>query len=155
VTWALALAALLLLGSVAAAIQAVRGRRADESRVTGLRRELAGLRARVQALETRQRGGGGDTLTSQLVLTAEAPPARVLAELTELLPPDVRFDSVSFGYGDSLEIEANVVARRPDAYDVFMERLAGSPSFMDVVPGPEVRESEMRSSVRMSYGRAP
>lgn len=154
-SWALGLAVLLLVWSGVATVQALRGSRADQGRLTELRREVEALRGRAASLEARQRGSGGDLLTSQLVLTAEAAPGPVLAELTALLPGDVRFDSLSFEYGSRLDIDASVVARRPAAYDVFLERLSGSARFNDVQPGPEVRESEMRSSVRMSYTRLP
>lgn len=154
-TWALALAALLLAWSTVAATQASRAGWADAARLAGLRREVEGLRARASSLETRQRGAAGETLTAQLVLTAEAGPERVLAELSDLLPADVRLERVSFAYGARLGIEAQVVARRPPAYDVFLERLAGSPLFADVAPGAEARENEMRSSLSMSYRRLP
>lgn len=153
--WALGAAALLLAVSGASAGQALREKRAADASIAELRLALAGSRARVAELEQRQRAAGGDAATSQLVLTAEAPPPRVLAELAALLPPEVRVDAVSLSYGARLELDAQLVARRPEAYDLFLERLAESSSFADVVPGPEVREGEMRSSVRMSYARLP
>ena len=50
-----------------------------------------------------------------------------------------------------LELDAQVVARDADAYDVLLERLSGSDRFSDVLPGPEAREGEVRVRVRMTY----
>lgn len=147
-------AAALLLASAARAPGAIRDARESEARIAELRREVESDRDRLRALESRRRAGG-DLLTSQLVLTAEAAPARVLAEITELLPPDVRLESASFSYSSRLEIETQLVARRPASYDVFLERVAGSPLFTEVLPGPEAREDEMRASLRMAYRRLP
>jgi len=150
----LGIAALLFVASASSAYSTRSEARASQAYLAGLRREVEQDRSRLRALEARRRSGG-NLLTSKLVLTAEAPPARVLAELTELLPPDVRLESVTFAYGSRLEIEAQAVARRPASYDLFLERLAGSPSFGEILPGPEAREGEMRGSLRMTYQRLP
>jgi len=150
----LGLAALLFVASALSAYSNSREARASEAYLAGLRHELEQDRSRLRALESRRRSGG-NLLTSKLVLTAEAPPARVLAELTELLPPDVRLESVALAYGARLEIEALAVARRPASYDLFLERLAASASFGEILPGPEAREGEMRGSLKMTYKRLP
>lgn len=149
-----AVAAALFVASVAAAPEAARNAREREASIAELRHEVEGLRGRLRSLES-GRHAGGSLLTSQLVLTAEAPPTRVLAEIAALLPPDVRLESVGLAYGARLEIETVAVARQPASYDLFLERLAASPSFSEILPGPEAREAEMRGSVRMAYRRLP
>jgi hypothetical protein len=142
-----ALSGLILLTAAYFASESVATARAAEASVAGLRAELEGARARLAALEARHRGDG-DVLTSQIVLTAQLPPARVLAELGALLPADVRLDGLALRYGALLEIDTQLVAQRPAAYDAFLDRLSDS-SFQDVLPGAEVREGEMHASVRM------
>jgi hypothetical protein len=149
---ALGVAALLLLASAARTVQALREARASQAAVADLRREVVEARARLSTLEGRRRS---DLLTSQLVLTAEAPPGRVLAELAELLPPDARLESVLLGYGARLEIDAEVVARRPASYDLLLERLQASQSFSDIQPGPEARQGEIRATLRMTRAGVP
>lgn len=153
-TLLLAVAALLFAASALSASRAWSEARASAASLAGLRRAVEQDRSRLRALEARRRSGG-NLLTSKLVLTAEAPPARVLAEITELMPPDVRLESVAFVYGTQLEIEAQAVARRPASYDLFLERLAGSQRFGEILPGPELREGEMRGALRMTYSRLP
>ena len=145
-------AALLLLASATAAVEAVRAARVAEATVTGLRRSVVEARERLRVLQGRRRS---DLLTSQLVLTAEAPPARVLAELAELLPPDARLESLSLSYGSRLEIDAEVVTRRAASYDLLLERLQASPAFGDIQPGPEARQGEMRATLRMTHASVP
>lgn len=153
-TLLLAVGAALFVASVGGAPDAVRDAREREAAIAALRQEVEGLRGRLRGLEARRRTGG-DQLTSQLVLTAEAPPTRVLAEITELLPPDVRLESVGLAYGARLDVEAVAVARSPASYDLFLERLAASPLFSEILPGPEAREAEMRGTLRMAYRRLP
>ena len=150
----LAAAALVFMASALSAFQAWSEARTTDAYLAGLRREVEQDRERLRALEARRRSGG-NLLTSKLVLTAEAPPARVLAEISALMPPDVRLENVTLAYGARLEIEAQTVARRPASYDLFLERLAGSPLFGEILPGPEMREGEMRGTLRMTYRRLP
>ncbi len=112
------------------------------------RREAAVVAEKTRGLEV---GRGGGTLGSQIVLTAEAPPPRVVAALAALLPPDVRLDGVALAYGDNLGIEARVVARHAASYDLFLKRLSESPSFTGIVPGAESRQSGVQASVQMRY----
>ena len=152
--WLLAAAALLFAASAASASRSWSEARASEASLGALRAELETDRARLRALEAK-RGAGGDLAASRLTLTAEAPPGRVLAQLAELLPPDVRLESVAFTYGARLEIEAQAVARRPAAYDLLLERLTASPLFGEVQPGAETREAEMKGTLRFVYARLP
>jgi hypothetical protein len=149
-TLLLAGAALLFAWSAASTARDWSESRANDASMGGLRAEVERQRGRLRELEA-QRRSGSNLLTAKLALTAEAPPARVLAELTQLLPPDVRLESVAFTYGARLEIEALTLARRPAAYDLFLERLAGSPLFGEIQPGPEAREGEMRGALRFTY----
>jgi hypothetical protein len=92
-----------------------------------------------------------ETLASQIVLATIAPPPRVLAELTALLPGETRLTDLSLSYGAKVELALHVMARRASAYDLFLKRLSESPRFRDVVPGPENRNGEIQASVRMTY----
>jgi Tfp pilus assembly protein PilN len=150
----LAVAAVVLLASVTSASRSWAEARSSSRYLDGLRAELQRERDRLRELESRRRAGAS-VMTSKLALTAEAPPARVLAQLSGLLPPDVRLDSVGFTYGERLEIEAVAVARRPSSYDLLLERLSASPLFGEIQPGPEARQGEMRGSLRFVYKGAP
>jgi len=118
--------------------------------VDDVRREADAAAERVRALES-GRVPGGDTLMSQAQFTMEAPPPRIVADLSALLPPDVRLLSLMLTYRDRLEVDARVSARKAEAYDELLARLGRSPLFEDVVPGPENREGELFASVRMRY----
>lgn len=147
-TLLVALASLALLWSSA---QAVRWWREARSRTRGVedaRGELDAARAQLSALESRP---GDIALARQTLLTLDAPPPRVLAALAEVLPKDVRLESVSMRYGDRLELEMEVVARTSAAYDAFLDRLASSPRFETVLSGEENREGEVRASVRAGF----
>ena len=73
-------------------------------------------------------------LAAQALLTADAPPSRVVAELARLMPADVRLDDLRLAYGERLELEMRVSARVAGSYDVFLERLERSPSFARCCP---------------------
>ena len=146
----LGIASLLFLASAASASRSWAEARSSAAYLDGLRGELQQERDRLRELESKRRAGAS-LMTSKLALTAEAPPARVLAQLSALLPSDVRLDSVTFQYGERLEIDAVAVARRPASYDVFLERLSASPLFGEIQPGPEARQGEMRGSLRLVY----
>jgi anti-sigma factor RsiW len=120
-------------------------RAADE-----VRREADAVAARVQALQGR-REAGGPTLSSQVLLSGEAPPPRVLAAVSSVLPADVRLEGIGLTYGRRLEVELKVAARDPKAYDAFLKRLSESAWFDEIVPGPETREGEVHASVVMRY----
>jgi Tfp pilus assembly protein PilN len=126
----------------------------SQAAVLALRGTLAGERTRLEAARSRRREGGA-TLFTQAALTAEAPPARVLAELSALLPPDARFENVALGYGARIEIDVQVAARDARAYDRLLERLSESPLFEDVVPGAESRDGEVRAGIRLAWRSGP
>ena len=114
------------------------------------REELGSARSRAKALEPGT-GGANAVLASRILLSREAPPQAVMAELSGLLPPDVRLDDVRLDYGARLSVELRVRARDAAAYDLFLERLAGSPRFVGVVPGDEARGRELTAVLRLSY----
>jgi Tfp pilus assembly protein PilN len=149
--------ALLVAGVLAAALCAsavVSGRAevgAARARLADVRRDVDDTRRRALVLEKRM----GDGVTGQAWLTAEAPPSRVLAELGEVLPPDVRLDGLSLTYGRRLEVEMRVVARSPRAYDRLLERLQASPRLKDLVLGAENREGEVQTTVHASFEPGP
>jgi len=95
--------------------------------------------------------GPADTLSARALLTAEAPPPRVLADLESVMPKDVRLESVTLAYDDRLRLELHVAARRGAAYDEFLTRLAMSPLFGEVVPEAETRSGEVKASVKARY----
>lgn len=122
----------------------------SQAAVRALRDTLVQERTRLEAVGSRRREGAA-TLFTQAALTAEAPPPRVLAELSSLLPADARLENVTLGYGARLEIELQVAARDARAYDRLLERLSESPLFEDVLPGAESREGEVRAGVRLAW----
>ncbi|HSB61375.1 MAG TPA: hypothetical protein VLI67_06630 [Vicinamibacteria bacterium] len=148
--WDLALAAAGILAVALCAGAIVEARTEAAAVREGLaevRREIAGLERQASSLERR----AGEGPTGQAWLTAEAPPPLVLAELGDLLPPDVRLAGLSLGYGRTLEIEMRVVARSPGAYDRLLERLEASPRLKDLSLGAESREGEVETTVRASF----
>ena len=150
------LAAALVIASAAGAAlrwSAEWRHRGAEAARTLVEAEAAAEKARL--LESR-RPSGEPTLAAQAQATAEAPPQRVVADLSALLPADVRLQSLGLDYRDRVFLDLRVAARRAEAYDVFLQRLAESKRFGDVVPGAETREGELLASLRMSYrGAAP
>jgi hypothetical protein len=150
----LAVAGLALIAATYATASAWTDLRRAREHVESARREASAEAGRLQALESRR---GADSLAGAAVLTLDAPPPRVLAELAALLPPDVRLDSVSLSYGEDLALDVQVAARVSSAYDVFLQRLEDSPRFRDVLPGDESRDAGVRASIRATYrpGRAP
>jgi Tfp pilus assembly protein PilN len=111
--------------------------------------------ATAKARQLDKRGSAADaTLGAQVQATAAAPPQRIVAELADLLPPDVKLQSLQLEYRDRVLLDLRVAARRAEAYDAFLQHLAQSPRFEDVVPGAESREGELLASVRMTYREA-
>ncbi|HEY2941535.1 MAG TPA: hypothetical protein VGN09_03785 [Vicinamibacteria bacterium] len=147
--------ALLAAGTVALLLSAYttahawNGRQRARARVEETRREGEALQARVRELDARREPA--QAIAYQALLTAEAPPPRVLADLVALMPGDVRLDAVSLSYGEPLRLRVDVVARTASSYDLFLDRLQRSPLFADVLPGEENREGELRTSIQMAY----
>ena len=127
--------------------------RAAAARLTAARAETEAVRSRLRDLQVG--GGSADALAAQAVLSGEAPPERVIAAVAELLPGDVRLESVSLAYGRQLVLELRVAARRPASFDLFLDNLQRSPSFTDVLPGEEDRTGEMRALIRGRYAPGP
>jgi len=148
-----AAAALVLSGLLCWNATSDLGRRRDD--VARAAREADAAAERAEAAE-RRRGPLSAVLVAQVRESAEAPPPRIVAELSALLPPEVRLQSLDLDYRERLVVDLHVAARRADAYDQFLARLAASDRFADLVPGPESRQGELTASVRMSYrGSAP
>lgn len=122
--------------------------------VTAARREVEALGAESRTLAPPTRTAD-QVLAAQALRTLHAPPPRVLADLASVLPPDVRLDGVAIAYAPRLQVELQVVARSPQAYDRFVRALTESPLFGDVVPGDESREGELRATVAVAYRGAP
>ena len=140
-------AALLL--SAYATVNAWNGRQRARARVEETRRETQAAQSRVRELEAQREPA--QAAAYQALLTVEAPPPSVLADLVALMPGDVRLDAVSLSYGEPLGVRVDVVARSAPAYDLFLDRLQRSPRFADVLPGEENREGELRTSIQMTY----
>jgi hypothetical protein len=148
----LAAAGLALCLALASAAGAWGDLRHATARLEAARQETAAVSGRARA---RQAGAGPDAvLSARALLTAEAPPPRVMADLETLLPGDVRLVALSLEYGERLELTMRVAARRPASYDRFLRDLQQSSLFADVRPGEEVRDGEVRAQVKASYGGA-
>ena len=118
-------------------VQALRQQIADADR------ELGRLRA--------GHGARGEQLMRQVAHSRDGTPLRVVADLAALMPDDVRLAGLTLGYGKDLEVTADFRARQPGAYDLLLERLADAASFVDIAPGAERREGELRATVKMHY----
>jgi hypothetical protein len=117
-------------------------RQAEEARL-----EVEADRERLRLLASR--GAAAEGVPA--LLSADAPPPRVLADLAAVMPGDVRLESLALTYGQTVALEMQVVARAAPAYDAFLQRLEGSPVFGDVTPGDESRGDEVRGSLRVTY----
>lgn len=144
----LAVGALALGWTIVQAVRSGREAARREESVASSRQDLDATRARLAAVESRPLDA---TIARQTLLTLDAPPPQVVAALAELMPADVRLESVLMRYGDRLEVELRVVARSSTAYDVFLERLASSPRFESVLPGEENRDGEVRAGIKAAY----
>ena len=140
------LAALAVLASAAYAFGAWRDAARVRARLEQARGESQAALARAQAFDVR--GDVGQLMAAQALLTADAPPSRVVAELSRLMPGDVKLDDLRLTYGSRLQLEMRVSARVAGSYDLFLDRLERSPLFGDVLPGDENRQGEVRAVVR-------
>jgi hypothetical protein len=139
-------AALVLVASGVHALGAWQEGRRVQARVQQARGEAQAALTRAQSFESRR--DAGQVLAAQALLTADAPPSRVVAELSRLMPGDVKLDDLRLVYGSRLQVEMRVSARVVSSYDMFLDRLERSPSFTEVLPGDENREGELRAVVR-------
>jgi hypothetical protein len=117
--------------------------------VVDLRRESEAAQARLRTLESRSAPTAA--LATQALLSEEAAPPRVMADLSSLMPPDVKLESMGLVYGESLVIQMQVSAKSAGSYDAFLQRLEGSPLFDDVVPGEETRDGGVTASITARY----
>jgi Tfp pilus assembly protein PilN len=131
------------------AVGAWTGRQRAQARVEDARRESEAAQVRTRELEGRREPA--DAVAYQALLTTEAAPPRVLADLVALMPGDVKLDTVTLTYGEPLRVQVDVIARSAPSYDQFLDRLQRSPLFGDVLPGDENREGELRTSIQMTY----
>lgn len=147
--------ALLGAGTVAlvlsayATVNAWNGRQRARARVEETRRERQAVESRARELEGQREPA--QAVAYQALLTVEAPPPSVLADLVDLMPGDVRLDAVSLSYGEPLGVKVDVVAKSAPSYDLFLDRLQRSPRFADILPGDENRDGEVRTTIQMTY----
>lgn len=140
---------LALLLSLTAALTAWRDFRAVRARLDAVQNGLARTQTRLRSLDASR--GLDQVRAAQALLTIEAPPPRVLGELGNILPPDVRLDSLSLGYGNGLAVDMQVLARTASSYDLFLTRLEESGLFENIVPGDENRDGEVRAHIQATY----
>lgn len=122
-------------------------RRGEVARVV---RDARDAEDRLRRMEAGQ-GTAAAALAAQAEGTLDAPPPRILADLSRAMPPDVRLESLDMDYRDRIFLDLRVRARTPEAYDLFLESLTRSGRFWEIVPGPESRSGEVSASVRASY----
>jgi Tfp pilus assembly protein PilN len=115
------------------------------ARLSDVRREVEAASLRLKAKDARARGA-----TSALP-AAEAPPARIVANLASILPGDTRLERLSIDYARGGALEMHVVARDAASWDRLLDRLARAPWLREVQSGPEAREAEVRSVVRARW----
>lgn len=146
----LAVAASAFLASALGAASAREAAGRAQAAASEAERAAVATEARIRALAP---GGASEAerLAARVELNTTSPLPRVLVDLTDLMPDDVRLRSLSVVYGDDVTLEASVEARTPEAWDVFLDRVAGSKRFHAVSPGPERREGEIHATLRMVY----
>ena len=123
---------------------------AQRLEVQALRRQIADAERELGRLRAGH-GALGEQLLRQVAHSRDGTPLRVVADLAALMPDDVRLAGLTLGYGERLEVTADFRARHPAAYDMLLERLGATASFVDIAPGAERREGELRATVKMHY----
>ncbi len=141
--------AVLLAVSVGHAFRAVALRDSAQRDLARVRREVQEQRTRLAALE--RVSGYHATVKRQVELTARAAPPRVVADIAAVLPAGVLVERLVLDYQDRLELELRVEAREPPDYDRFLEALGASERLQRVLPGAELRESALASTVKAVY----
>jgi type II secretory pathway component PulL len=145
-----ALVVAALAGLAAAAVATLAARRAlreASQAVADVRDDPASRRM----LPRGRRSSEREALAAQALATSAAPPARVFAELASLMPSDVRLNGATLSYDEAVGLELTVSAREDASYDRFLERLAASPRFSDILPGSEARGGALSAPIRMRY----
>jgi Tfp pilus assembly protein PilN len=117
--------------------------------VADVRRDTQAAQARLRTMEARSAPTAA--LATQALLSADAAPPRVLADLAALMPPDVKLDSLSLAYGEGIGLTMRVSAKSGGAYEAFLQRLEGSSAFDEVVPGEETRDGGVSASIDVRY----
>lgn len=117
--------------------------------VANVRKETQAAQARLKTLEARSAPTAA--LANQALLSTDAPPPRVLADLSALMPPDVKLEGLSLAYGDGIGLQMQVSAKVGGAYEAFLQRLERSPLFDEVVPGEESRDGGVSASIQARY----
>jgi hypothetical protein len=118
---------------------------AAHAHLVDVRRDVEAAAARQRALEARARG------PARGIAAAEAPPARIVADLASAIPAGVRLERLLIDYAREGAVEMEVVARDAASWDRLLVRLEGAPSLREVQPGPEQREGEVRTVVRARW----
>jgi hypothetical protein len=145
------LAACVLAVACAAAVREWRWLARARESTEQTRRVLEDTRARARTLQDEKVSDEQARLAAQAVLNVEAPPAAVLAALERTLPADVRLERLELTYGLDVDIDMQVEARRPAAYDEFLTQITRSPHFRAVLPGSESRGDLLRATVKARY----
>jgi len=117
--------------------------------VADVRRDTEAAQARLKTMEARSAPTAA--LATQALLSTDAAPPRVLAELAALMPPDVKLDSLALSYGEGIGLSMHVSAKGTGAYEAFLQRLEASALFEEVVPGEEARDGGVSASIEMRY----
>jgi Tfp pilus assembly protein PilN len=117
--------------------------------VADVRRDTEAAQARLKTMEARSAPTAA--LATQALLSSDAAPPRVLADLAALMPPDVKLDSLALSYGEGIGLSMHVSAKGTGAYEAFLQRLEASALFEEVVPGEEARDGGVSASIEMRY----
>jgi hypothetical protein len=117
--------------------------------VADVRRDTQAAQARLKTMEARSAPTAA--LATQALLSTDAAPPRVLADLAALMPPDLKLDSLSLSYGEGIGMSMHVSAKNAGAYEAFLQRLEASPLFEEVIPGEEARDGGVAASIEMRY----
>lgn len=139
----------LLAASVYAAGAAWVDARDARASYQEVRQEIATAESRAKELQVA--AGPEGAVGARAVWSAEAPPPRVVAALAQMLPRDVRLETLTLRYGAQLEVELTLTARTAADYDRFLQALESSPAFDRVVLGDESRAEVVRASMRVRY----
>jgi Tfp pilus assembly protein PilN len=137
------LAALILAGG--GAWRARQEARQAMARLAEVQREVEATSARLRVLDARAREA------TPALPAAEAPPARIVADIASVLPGDARLERLSIDYARGGVLEMNVVARDAASWDRLLDRLERASWLREVQPGPEDREAEVRSLIRARW----
>ena len=142
-------ASAFLLSSAYVAGSAWADARHARASLAEVRTEIAAAEQRADALQAP--AGPDREIGARAMWSAEAPPPRVVAALAQMLPREVRLESLTLRYAAQLEVEMTLTARSAAEYDRFLQALEASPVFDRIVLGDESRADVVRASVRARY----